>query len=179
MTEQEFIKNCKERGLTDAQAEHCLDLYKYSEDIKWSFEKAKLNFNESQMEQARSAFKDGLTKKQVEVFYKPEFNKYQMSEARLAFRNGLTKEQIEFFYMPEFNWSQMNEARKAFQNGLTIEQVEFFYKQEFNWSQMRQARISFENGSTMEQVRKLLGIVEDSNSSPEVKNSTALMEFFN
>ena len=59
MTAQEFIKNCKEKGLTDTQAEHCLELYKGSKDIKWSFEKAKLNFNESQMKEARSAFKDG------------------------------------------------------------------------------------------------------------------------
>ena len=91
MTEQEFIKNCKEKGLTDTQAEHCLELYKYCEDIKWSFEKAKLDFNEYQMYEAQFALQKGLNKEQVEFFYKPEFNAHQMSEARIAFQNGLTK----------------------------------------------------------------------------------------
>ena len=114
MTEQEFIKNCKERGLTGTQAEHCLELYKYSEDITWSFEKAKQGFDSYQMQQARLAFQNGLTKEQVEVFYKQEFVWGQMEGAREAFEKGLTKEQVEVFYKPEFDESQIQQAHEAF-----------------------------------------------------------------
>ena len=115
MTEQEFIKNCKERGLTTTQAQHCLDLYKYSKDIEWSFKKAKLDFDEFQMQEAYKAFKNGLTKEQVEVFYKKEFDCDQMQEVRFAFQNGLAKDQIEVFCKKEFNACQIAQARYAFE----------------------------------------------------------------
>ena len=119
--EDNFIKQCEESG----------------------------QFYNTQMEQIREGFKNGLSMEQVQVYAKKNFNWEQMQRIRESFEEGLSIEQVQVFAKSKFNVYQMYEIKKGFENGLSIEEVQTYAKPEFNDDQMEEIRrkIEIENAA--------------------------------
>lgn len=57
----------------------------------------------------------------VEIYAKPGLDWKQMDQAKTALVNGLSKEQVEIFTTGEYEWHQMRQIRLGFESGVNAE----------------------------------------------------------
>lgn len=116
------------------------------------FNKHHEEFESAQLMAINRAYREGLTKEQLEVVINPKFNEWQMDIIINAFWEGLSFEEVNIFARPNFPSRLMSEIKWLIKQKWPMAEIHFVIRNEFSADQITRIIQGKEKGLTDEQI---------------------------